>query len=70
MAGKKHTVEDQHIVSALYDLLQTPNESDSNLEIPNMVDALFEHARAINRLATILERGLQHIAEALHAPGF
>lgn len=35
------------VAHALYELLQTPNESDSNLEIPNVVDGLYAQGRII-----------------------
>lgn len=41
---------------AIYDTLISPNEADTNLEPANVVDGLFEVARAIQRVADALDR--------------
>lgn len=44
------------VADAIVHTLQSPNEMDRNLEAANVVDGLFAIARAINRLASVIER--------------
>jgi hypothetical protein len=43
------------VAEAIKVTLISPNESDSNLEAANVVDGLFAIARAIQRLADVVE---------------
>jgi hypothetical protein len=43
------------IAEALIRVLESPNESDSNLENANIVDGLFAIARALDRVAFAIE---------------
>jgi hypothetical protein len=44
------------VVKALWGIFTTPNESDSNGEVPGPTDGLYAIARAIHRLAAAVER--------------
>jgi hypothetical protein len=55
------------IASALYGVLESPNESDRNMEAANVVDGLFAIARALDSVAqSITSLGL---AEAMTPMG-
>lgn len=43
------------VASAISQSFISPNESDKNLEPANVVDGLFAIARALDRIATVLE---------------
>lgn len=43
------------VADTLWNTLRSPNEVDSNLEAANVVDGLFAVARAISRLADVVE---------------
>ena len=45
------------VAAALQDVFISPNEADSNLEPANVVDGLFAIARAIHRLADVVDGG-------------
>jgi hypothetical protein len=44
----------QHTARAMYDVLSSPNETDSNFETANVVDGLFAIARSMDRVADAL----------------
>ena len=44
------------IASALYGVLESPNESDSNMEAANVVDGLFAIARSLDRCAKAIHQ--------------
>lgn len=44
------------VALALRDVFTTPNESDSNGEVPNVVDALYYLGRELGRIADALEK--------------
>ena len=48
-------MSDNSLAEALERCFQSPNESDSNWEVANIVDGLFFIGRAIYKLADIIE---------------
>ncbi len=48
-------MEKNPVAKAILMTLESPNESDRNMEIANVVDGLFAIARAIGRLADAVE---------------
>lgn len=61
MVRAKHDVPEDAISIALRDVLVSPNETDSNFEAANVVDALFAISRAINGLAEAV-RAVKHVS--------
>jgi len=49
-------MDENKIAKAIWGTLSSPNESDSNLETANVVDALCKCARGLHRIAEALNR--------------
>jgi hypothetical protein len=52
------------VAEAILTVLVSPNESDSNLEAANVVDALFALARAVDRSGKRIEDALRALARS------